>query len=184
MLINRDLSYLLLIDVQEKLTPYVIQAEKLVQRIEWILKLATRLNIPTIVTEQYPKGLGSTLESLKTASSAYAPISKVSFSCYKASQFQKQIEQCSKKQWILIGIETHVCVLQTALDLKQHTDNDVLVVVDAVSSRFEIDHRYGLKRMKQAGVELVTAEMVFFEWLGQAGTDEFKELTNTFLKNS
>lgn len=182
MLLNKNLSHLLLIDVQEKLTPYVIQAEKLVQRIEWILKLAKRLNVPTIVTEQYPKGLGITLDSLKTASISYSPISKVSFSCYKEPKFQKQIEKLSKKQLILIGIETHVCVLQTAMDLKQNTDNDVFVVVDAVSSRSELDNRYGLKRMKQAGVELVTSEMLFFEWIEQAGTDEFKELSRTFLK--
>ena len=82
-----------------------------------------------------------------------------------------------------MGIETHVCVLQTALDLVD-ADYEVFVAVDAVSSRQELDHRYGLKRMKQAGVELVTAEMVFFEWLEQAGTEEFKALSKRFFKSN
>lgn len=182
MLLQKDLSCLLLIDVQEKLTPHVIDSEKLISRCAWLLRLAESLNVPVIVSEQYPKGLGKTIESLQPLIGAYPSIEKVHFSCFKDEKFIQQWQKLSKKQVVIAGIETHVCVLQTALDLQQNTDVDVFVVVDAVSSRFQLDHKYGLKRMKQAGIELITAEMVFFEWVEQAGTSEFKSLSKSFLQ--
>jgi nicotinamidase-related amidase len=91
------------------------------------------------------------------------------------------LKEYNKNQLILIGIEAHVCVLQTALEMKDY-GFDVFVVVDGVSSRSEFDLKYGLKRMKQNGIHLITAEMVLFEWLRQAGTPEFKEISKEFLQ--
>ena len=106
---------------------------------------------------------------------------KVHFSCYRESSFVHHWQSIDRKQVVIAGIETHVCVMQTAMDMNS-SGFDVFVVVDAVSSRHEVDHKYGLKRMKQAGIHLVTAEMVFFEWVGQAGTPEFKALSQSYLR--
>lgn len=181
MLLNLDESLLLLIDVQEKLIPAIVDKDKLIDRCSWLLKLAARLKVPVIVSEQYPKGLGATIEPLRTLAGEAQTIEKVSFSCMQEPNFLKCLERHQRKQLILIGIEAHVCVLQTALELHQ-SGYAVFVVVDAVGSRNTLDFKYGLKRMKQAGIQLITAEMVFFEWVKKAGTPEFKALSQAFLQ--
>lgn len=181
MLLQKELSGFVLVDVQEKLTSHVIDSDNLVSRCSWLIRLAQTLEIPVLVSEQYPSGLGRTIEPLRTLVKAYEPIEKNHFSCFRDATFRQQLNKLGKNQIILAGIETHVCVLQTAIEIKRSTPHDVFVVVDAVSSRSAIDHRYGLKRMKQAGIELVTSEMVFFEWVGCAGTPEFKGLSQSFL---
>lgn len=180
MLLEKEKSCLLLIDVQEKLTPYVMQPEKLVQRCHWLMRLAKEMDVPLLVSEQYPQGLGHTVEPLQPLITEKC-ISKVHFSSYREPTFIQHWQDLNKQQVVITGIETHVCVLQTAMDMKS-SGLDVFVVVDAVSSRHEIDHKYGLKRMKQAGIHLVTAEMVFFEWARQAGTPEFKALSQAFMR--
>jgi nicotinamidase-related amidase len=180
MLLNKDDSILLLIDVQEKLTPFVLDNEAFIAQCEWMLKLARKMDVPILVSEQYPKGLGPTHEQLRAYFSHEECVDKVHFSCMSDANYVQRLKQFHKKQLVLIGIEAHVCVLQTALEMKQQ-GFDVFVVVDAVSSRGEQNLKYGLKRMKQDGVHLVTSEMVFFEWLKKAGTPEFKELSKEFL---
>lgn len=179
MLLEREKSSVLLIDVQERLTPNVLSYETLVARCYWLLNLARALNVPYLISEQYPQGLGPTVEALGEFISPKCTIQKVSFSTYRAHSFQEHWAKNLPSQIILAGIETHVCVLQTALDLAENYE--VFVVVDAVSSRYELDHQYGLARMQQMGIQLITAEMVFFEWLRQAGTEEFKTLSKLFL---
>src|SRR5258708_7727280 len=125
MLIDKTLSGLLLVDVQEKLTPHVLNSEKLVSRCAWLMRLAQTLSVPILVSEQYPRGLGHTVEALAGFVSLDDCIEKVHFSCYRSEAFRKQWESSGKTHIILAGIETHVCVLQTALDLKQQTDNEV-----------------------------------------------------------
>ncbi|CDZ79035.1 Vibriobactin-specific isochorismatase [Legionella massiliensis] len=181
MLLERDKSCLLLIDVQEKLTPHVQNSQALVARCQWTLRLAKELGVSILVSEQYPSGLGSTVEPLRGFAPAEDSIEKVQFSCFRSPSFKQKLQPLQKKQMVLIGIETHVCVLQTALDLVQ-AGYEVFAVVDAVASRSELDYKYGLKRMKQEGVHLVTSEMVFFEWVGQAGTPEFKALSKAYLQ--
>lgn len=178
MLLRKNDSCLLLIDVQEKLAPHVIDAERIIARCQWLMKLAQDLDVPIITSEQYPSGLGSTVPSLQMIDST---ISKVHFSCWREPIFKERLQSLSKNQVVLIGIETHVCVLQTAFDLLD-AGYQVYVVIDAVSSRHEADGKYGLKRMKQAGITLVTAEMVFFEWLEQAGSPQFKALSKAYMK--
>jgi nicotinamidase-related amidase len=178
MLMERTKSCLLLIDVQEKLTPHIHNPEALINNCLWLLQLAHDLQVPCLVSEQYPKGLGPTVKALMTPEKAFE---KVTFSSCRAPDFPEAIQQSGKTQILLMGIETHVCVLQTAMDL-QKSGFSVFIATDAVSSRTRNNYKYALKRMAQAGIHLVTCEMVFFEWLGQAGTEEFKLMSKKYLQ--
>ena len=180
MLIQKDKALLLLIDVQEKLTPLVQGAENLIKHCQWLLRLVTELNVPLIISEQYPSGLGATLLSLRTLAPSAHYIAKVHFSCYHHPDFIKYLQILNKKQIIIAGIETHVCVLQTAIEMQQ-AGFEVFVAIDAISSRAAIDHDYGIQRMQQSGVNLVTREMIFFELLKSAKTAQFKALTKIYI---
>lgn len=182
MLLQKDKSCLILIDVQEKLTPLVMNVESLVASCQWLMRLASELDVPLLVSEQYRQGLGQTIEPLRKLMPGKTDIDKVHFSCYRDQSFIKHWQIVNKKQAVIAGIETHVCVLQTALDLKS-AGVDVYVVVDAVSSRHVLDHQCALDRMRAEGIQLVTREMVFFEWIEQAGTSAFKVLSQAFLKS-
>ena len=181
MLLSRKKSGFLLVDVQEKLTPHVLNSEALVNSCQWLIRLANDLDVPMVVSEQYPSGLGKTVEPLQASISTEHCVDKVHFSCYREPSFVNHWQSLNRNQVVIAGIETHVCVLQTAMDMND-SGLDVFVVVNAVSSRHEEDHKYGLKRMKQEGIHLVTAEMVFFEWVEQAGTPEFKALSQSYLR--
>ncbi|CCD08228.1 TPA: isochorismatase family protein [Legionella pneumophila] len=181
MLLNRTDSLLVLIDVQEKLTPAILNLDLFLARCEWLLKLARKLEVPVLASEQYPKGLGRTVSPLSSYINQEECIEKIHFSCMQEPQYINLLKGYNKSQLILIGIEAHVCVLQTAIEMKGY-GFDVFVVVDGVSSRSEFDLKYGLKRMKQNGIHLITAEMVLFEWLKQAGTPEFKAISKEFLQ--
>ena len=150
MLLEKEKSCLLLIDVQEKLMPHVQNNQAVLERCQWLMRLAKELGVPQLVTEQYPKGLGPTVEPLRVFVSQDEVVSKVDFSCFRTPEFKQQLQRLQKKQLLLIGIETHVCVLQSALDLRQ-ADYEVFVAVDAVSSRSELDYKYGLKKNEAAG---------------------------------
>lgn len=180
MLLKQKDSILLLVDVQEKLCPKVVESAALVARCAWLLKLAKTMGVPILASEQYPQGLGGTAAPLAVYYEPENLIEKIHFSCMQEPKYLKRLTHFNKKQAILIGIETHVCVLQSAIEMKE-SGLEVFVVVDAVSSRNAMDSKYGLKRMKQEGIHLITAEMVFFEWLRQAGTSEFKALSQEFL---
>lgn len=186
MLINLKKSCLLIVDVQIKLTPLVLNHEAVVEHCAWLMRLANELAVPVHIAEQYPKGLGCTVPALAQAiPDLMKPIAKTHFSCVADLNYHHLITQESNRAYsdfILAGIETHVCILQTALQLKEMGKN-VFVIVDAVSARHELDHRYGLKRMKAAGVELVTREMVFFEWLRDSAHPAFKTLSAEFMSS-
>ena len=183
MLLQKEISCLIVIDVQEKLTPHVRHSDSLIKNCEWLMRLASELDVPIILTEHYVKGLGLTIEGLRNLLPGKTDINKLYFSSARDPSFQKQWQILNKKQVVLAGIETHICVLQTALDLCQ-MGVDVFVVIDAVSSRNVVDHDCALQRMQQAGVQLLTHEMVFFEWMEQAGTPTFKALNKVFIPNS
>ena len=181
MLINKEDSLVLLVDVQQKLTPFVLNHQQIIDRCEWLLKLAKKMDVPVLASEQYPKGLGATVEQLSSYVAKEDYIEKIHFSCMQQPDYVQRLQSYKKKQLIVIGIEAHVCVLQTVLEMKR-VGFEVYVVVDAVSSRHKVDLKYALKRMTQEGVRLVTAEMVFFEWLKHAGSPDFKSLSKEFLQ--
>ncbi|KTC75605.1 YcaC related amidohydrolase [Legionella birminghamensis] len=180
MLLKKEDSCLLLVDVQKKLAPLIEHSRAIIDRCKWLMSLAGNLSVPCLVTEQYPSGLGHTVEDLQGVGGIEV-FEKVYFSCYRDPAFISTLKNLQKKQMVLIGIEAHVCVLQTAMDLNE-AGYEVSVVIDAVGSRKELDRKYALKRMQQAGIQLLTSEMVFFEWVEKAGSPEFKRLSQQYLK--
>lgn len=178
MLLDRERSTLLVVDVQERLAPAVRDGDSVLARVGILLDAARRLGVPAVVSEQYPKGLGHTVGAL--ASRLDGPgvevIAKTAFSCAREPRLIEALDAKGRPQVVLCGLETHVCVLQTALDL-QERGYAVHVAADAVASRDPARRDLGLARMRHAGCTVVDSEMVVFEWLGAAGTDEFKEVS-------
>ena len=177
LLANAGHSHLLLIDVQTRLAQVMSDHKSLLRNCEILLKAADTLSIPVTVTEQYPKGLGHTEPDLQNAFPTNThPIEKTCFSCYSAENFALTLSNSGKQQIILSGIESHVCVLQTALDLLDK-NYQVYVVADAVDSRSKDNKHIALERMRQAGVIVTTTESVLFEWLKDAKHEHFKSVT-------
>ncbi len=165
------------IDIQEKLFPHMQEKEILIKN---LIKLSTGLkilNVPIIVTEQYPRGLGFTVTPLKDALEQLVPIEKTAFSTCDEPQFMKVLNESSKKNVILCGIETHVCVLQTSIDLINRGFIPV-VIEDCVSSRKTSDKNIALERMRQEGVIISSLESILFELTRYSGTEIFKSISN------
>ncbi|MEO7424215.1 MAG: hydrolase [Fibrobacteria bacterium] len=176
LLLDASQSVLLLVDIQDKFRPGVAGMEALISRAEIVVRAAVRLGIPVLATEQYPKALGETVPELRQwlpDNQVYH--AKLVFSAYGCETLRLGLEACKRRQVVLVGVETHVCVLQTGMELLA-AGYSVHVVSDAVSSRGFTDRETALRRLEKHGVELVTAEMCLFEWLRVAGTPEFKEL--------
>ncbi len=180
-LLAAEKSCLLLVDVQEKLTPALFQHEQLVQNCRWMVQVANKMQIPMLVSEQYPQGLGPTIPELKELFTPDQVASKLHFSCAADAGCLAKINALKREQIVIVGIETHVCVLQTAIEL-QEMGKQVFLVADAVSSRSERDKELALKRMRQAGIQIVSKEMVLFEWLRKSGSDLFKTMSKEFLR--
>ncbi len=174
MLMSRDRAALLVIDVQEKLLPHIQNQSIVSWNIRRLIDGAAVLGVPCWGTEQYPQGLGGTVPMLADR----LPIveEKSLFSCRECVELLSRLRRDNRSQLLLCGIETHVCVQQTALDLIA-MGFDVWVAVDVVGSRFELDHSIALRRMQAAGVVLTTTESVLFEWCEVAGTHEFKRIS-------
>ena len=178
-LIESGKAALLVIDVQEKLAPAIADSAQLTARIQWLIGACQVLATPTLFTEQYPTGLGHTLTALLELVTEPVVVEKTHFSAVAA--------QCLPEPWlqyeqvIVIGMEAHVCVLQTVLELLQ-AGKEVFVVADAVGSRTEENRELGLARMRQAGAHIVSREMVVFELLHKAGSEQFKTISKEFLR--
>ena len=165
---------LLVIDVQEKLVPLVPDSAALVRNIAFLLDGARILSMPVQATEQYPKGLGPTIPAI--ARLIPERRDKLSFSCCAVPSVVPTFRGAGRQKVVLAGIETHVCVQQTALDLLA-LDFRVYVPADAVGSRSASDHDRALDRMERAGAVITTSEAAVFEWVGAAGTPQFKEIS-------
>lgn len=176
MKIDRNRSFLLLVDVQERLVPAMAEAESLLANAAILLKAATRLGIPLLASEQYPKGLGPTVSALAALLPPDSIQQKIAFSCADDPALIARIPGLARPQAVVCGIETHVCVLQTALDLVAGGYR-CFVVRDACSSRKQASIDAALARMVQAGITIVTTEMVLFEWLRDAAVPEFREVS-------
>jgi nicotinamidase-related amidase len=173
--LNTQNTALLVVDVQEKLLRVMPDAPGLLRNVGFILDVAQLLEIPIIVTEQYPQGLGPTHPNLATKIIS-GRTTKVTFSCCGGTGFRDTLRQANKPNVLVVGMETHVCVLQTVLDLVTDGMN-VFVAVDAVQARFTIDHETALRRMDRASVILTTIETAAFEWLGGADHPQFKAVS-------
>jgi len=176
MLIERDRSFLLIVDVQERLLPAMAAPEPTLRNATILLKAAGRLGVPVLASEQYPKGLGRTVSALAKLLPLGAVFEKVSFSCLGDDGLADRIASLGRNQAVVCGIEAHVCVLQTALALANN-GYEAFVVRDAVTSRAPMSVETAVARFQKSGVEVVTTEMVAFEWLTRAATDEFKDVS-------
>ena len=174
-MLDKDRSALLLIDVQERLFPNIHERQRMLVRMDLLLTAACLMKIPVLVTEQYPKGLGKTIVEISRAIPDVQPLEKMDFSCLPAPGFKDRLESLQRRQIVLTGIETHICVTQTALDLIDHGE-EVFVAADATGSRRLQDAETALRRLDRAGAVVMTAESVVFEWLRRAGTEPFKAL--------
>jgi nicotinamidase-related amidase len=166
----------LVIDIQEKLFPHIDNHKNLLTNSRILLAGLDVLKIPVVVTEQYPKGLGSTLKEISNLINGFNPISKISFSCCGEKKFLEAVQNYSKRNIIICGIETHVCVLQTVMDLIERGYHPV-IIEDCVSSRKSKDREIALKRMAREGVIITTYESILFELCEIAGTDQFKQIS-------
>lgn len=180
MLMKAEQSVLLVIDLQQRLAPVINDIESVMRENIWMIHVACRLGIPVLATEQYPNGLGHVVPQIEPLIPRQNVVSKIRFSAATDGCLDK-LPEASRQQVIVTGIESHVCVLQTALELKE-LGRDVFVVAEAVGSRRPSDRKFALQRMRREGVRIITKEMAAFEWMREAGTETFKQVSREFLR--
>lgn len=167
----------LIIDIQERLFPHIAENEAVERNTNILIEGLSILDVPTLITEQYTKGLGTTISSIKnTMGGDYNPVEKIEFSCYDCRDFIEVLDLIGKKNIIIAGIETHVCVLQTALDLLAHGYVPI-VIENCVSSRNLNDKKWALERILRSGGIVSTYESILFEICRAAGSDRFKSIS-------
>jgi len=181
MLLKRQHSLLLIVDLQTRLLPAIHGVEQVVENCTWLIQVARELAVPTLMLEQYPQGLGHTHPDVRALVDEDQVLEKVHFSGAASEGCLARIEALQRRQVVVAGTEAHVCVLQTALGLLE-AGFEVYLVADAVSSRRVADAKLAISRMRAAGIGVLSREMVAFEWLGQAGTDEFRHVNRTYLR--
>lgn len=174
-LLRADDTALVVIDLQEKLVNMVHNREELLKRTALILETAKVCGLPLVLTEHYPQGLGSTVEEVKEHLPEYRPILKRIFSCCGVEEFVRAVEATGRRQLLVAGIETHICVNQTVHDLL-HRDYQVQVLADACGTRFPSDHAVGLEKMRDSGAVIASTEMAVYELVERADTELFKEI--------
>lgn len=173
-LMNASNSALLVIDVQEKLVPLIYNHRQVVWNIGRLLDAAKLLGVRTLATEQYPKGLGPTVAELRERLNATPE--KSMFSCRECVDLFASLRDEGVDNLLLVGIEAHVCVQQTALDLLAQGFN-VFLAIDAIGSRFQLDYTTAIDRMKTCGATATTTESAMFEWCESAAHPQFKQLS-------
>ncbi len=183
LLCDVDNSCLMIVDIQEKLS--TVMPEKVINRLKSnaniLLTAADRLDVPVITTMQYPKGLGDVESFVKDKlNDKSKSFEKTSFSCLQANGLSEHLEKLNKKQIIMIGLESHICVLQSAIELTE-IGYDVFVISDAIASRKLTSYETALTRLEQANIWLLNTESVLFEWLRDASHPEFKSLSKLIL---
>jgi nicotinamidase-related amidase len=175
-ILSVESTALLLIDIQEKILAVIQNPDIIVSNIIKLIKSFKILRLPIFFTEQYPKGLGPTSAEIIKELEGLTPIQKMSFSCFGADDLFKRLLDNKISQVVIAGIESHVCVQQTVLDLLAN-NFQINVPADAVSSRKEIDYKTALSRMQYNGAEITTTEAILFELLNVCGTDEFRQIS-------
>jgi len=176
-MINIENALVLAIDFQEKLMHLISENEEVTRKSSIFFQGCRILEVPILTTQQYTKGLGETIPAIKDALGDFEPVEKITFSCYRNAEFRDRLEKSGKNDIIVTGIEAHICVQQTVLDL---LDNgySVFVLVDCVSSRFATDRKFSTKRMSQAGAVFTTMESALFELMVSADHPRRKEISN------
>ena len=175
-LLTTDKTALLIIDIQERIIHVINEYELVIENTIKLIKGFKALGVPIYHTEQYSKGLGPTVQSIQTELNENEAIQKLSFSCSGAGELFDDLKKKQISQVVVCGVESHVCVQQTVLDLLAN-DFQVNVAADAVSSRRVIDYDIALSRMRQHGAEVTTTESILFELLNVCGTEVFKKVS-------
>lgn len=184
MLIRRDTSLLLVVDLQEKLLPAIFEGERVIRNSVRLLQGAQQLGVPSFIAEHCASSIGHAVPEIRNATTiektpdpTVSPIffAKTHFSCAAEPGVLDLLRATGRRQAVLVGMECHVCVLQSAFGL-QEAGFDVFVAADATSSRTPENHQAGVERMRADGIHVVSTEMVIFEWLHRAATEEFRAL--------
>ncbi|NBC33250.1 MAG: isochorismatase family protein [Alphaproteobacteria bacterium] len=176
MLLDAGTSCLLIVDIQERLAPAIAGIDAVVERVSILMRAADRLAVPMLLSEQYPKGLGPTIAPIAALAPFGATVEKIEFSAAANPGFRARLSGLARPQIVVCGIEAHVCVLQTVLDLCA-AGRRVSVVRDGCGSRKPDNAAAGIERMARHGADIVTSEMVVFEWLGRADAPPFREVS-------
>ena len=169
---------LVVIDVQEKLMNVMPRRTETLAAIQKLIVAARVLKLPTLVTAQYIKGLGPVCVEIARATSDITPLEKKTFSCCGSEEFLRAVKDLRRQRIILCGIEAHVCVQQTAIDLMK--DYFVYIAADAIASRHETDYTVAIERMRECGAVITTVESAVFELLRESGTEQFKQILPLF----
>lgn len=173
--LNKEDAIVLVIDIQEKLMPAILEKEELVNKSKILISGAKILEVPIFVTEQYPKGLGKTIGEIDALTKNDPIFEKISYTCC-TDEVLAYLEKSKRKQVIITGVETHVCVYQTTRDLLNH-GYSVFVASDAVSSRTLENKQNGIALMKDMGAVISNTETLLFDMLKISGTPEFKAIS-------
>ncbi len=177
LLLDKTDSVLFLVDIQERFRTAIPGFADVVKNAAILLQSANRLEIPVVFSEQYPKALGDTVpELIQYRLPDHRVFDKMCFSGAGKAEIVEHIRGLGRRQIVVAGVEAHVCVLQTAVDLMANMQVQSYVVADAMASRKDMDRKLALRRLDKGGVEVISAEMALFEWMEVAGTPEFKEL--------
>jgi isochorismate hydrolase len=169
-LLEREESLLIIVDMQERLLPAMAHRESVAQNVNRLISFSDIIALPLVVTEQAK--LGPTVVNFSQRTQSVKPISKVAFNCFLSDEFTDVIQRSGRKSLILTGLEAHICIMQTALHAASNFD--VHVVRDAISSRTDDNCTTAIDRMRMSGITITSTEMVIYELLKKAGTEEFK----------
>ncbi len=174
-ILSRNHTALVVIDYQEKLVPMLWRSSEIIERARLVIRAAPIYEIPIVITEHYPKGLGRTVPEISDALGDAHPFEKVVFSAFGSNEFSHALKKLEVDTLMVMGIESHICVSQTVHDAIDR-GYGVHVISDAISSRSELDHWVGIGKMKEAGAVMTTAETALYEIQNRAGNTEFREL--------
>lgn len=167
---------LAVIDIQEKLLPPIWESERMVRNSQLLIRMALAMNLPILVSTQYAKGLGRTIPEIASLLPDVNVIDKLEFGCFGNGEYCSAVSKLSERNTLLLcGMETHICVMQTALGALNQGMN-VHVAADAVSSRTELNWKLGLNRTQAGGAVISSTEMMLYELMGKSGTATFKEM--------
>ena len=174
-ILNKEQTVLMVIDIQERLAPAMTVANQVIANTSTLIAAAKALNMPVITTEQYPKGLGNTVSSLKDLIDSNYLFEKISFTAY-TKEVKETLQRLNKNKIIITGMETHICVFQTVRDLLSE-GYEVFLASDAICSRTKENSKSGLELMANMGAVVTNTETIIFDLLKEAGTPEFKVLS-------